>query len=798
MIVSGIFLQTEGSYGAGGLCNHGASLQRSAPSVESMFAAKFKLRRSAPPVELKHQLPHPFHLINKFRPMKPVSNPVKHHKTTAANWLAPAIMVFALLISILPCQGQSKAKIDSLLFVIQSGEKNIERVDNLYALAKQYYYISNYESALKYANNSLDLANELKYSKGSSQAFNLIGQVNQMQGDFEAASRNIQASLEITEKTGDKKGSGLCYSNLGNLEQRRGNPKEALQYYYKALEIMLEFGDKSQEAGLYGNMGASYKNLGNNPEALKNHMKSLDLYNELGDKRGAANALGNLALIQKDKGNYPEALKYHLAGIKLQEEIGNKNGMATGYLNISILYSRLNNKAEQLNYLMAALRIFEETGSRQGTARTYDNIGKFYLSQNNLEDAMKYLSNSLAIYEEIGDKIGIAGAYTNISAVKNLQGNYTEALEYGLSALELRREAGVIDHIINSLNNIAITYKQMGDYHLARKCLEECFTLSETIRNKNEIKNGYLLLTDLDSLEGKFDQALQDYKMYIIYKDSLSNEESQRQIAELQLEYETEKKDKEIELLNKDNEIKTLQLSKQRAIRHGMIAGIVLLFITGFLLFRSFRLRKKLEQHQAIISERRRISADLHDDVGSGLSRIMLLTELVKNEAKTPEMQKEAEKIASISKELSANISEIIWALNANNDYLESLVAYIRRYAAEFFDDSAVSLKIHSTGAITGIPISGELRREIFYTVKEALHNIYKHSKATEAKLGFSVKDDILTVSIQDNGVGIPEKETGRYGNGLTNMQQRTAAAGGRIRIENHQGTKITLEVPVK
>jgi signal transduction histidine kinase len=286
--------------------------------------------------------------------------------------------------------------------------------------------------------------------------------------------------------------------------------------------------------------------------------------------------------------------------------------------------------------------------------------------------------------------------------------------------------------------------------------------------------------------------------LYIIYKDSLSNKDSQRKIAELQLRYETEKKDQEIELLNKDNEIKSLQLSKQKAIRHGMIAGIILLFITGFLLFRSFRLRKKLEQQQAIISERKRISADLHDDVGSGLSRIMLLTELVKNEARTPETRKEAEKIAAISKDLSANISEIIWALNANNDYLESLVAYIRRYAAEFFDDSAVNIKITSTGEITGIPISGELRREIFYTVKEALHNIYKHSRATEAKLAFAIKDELLTINIHDNGVGIHADSTGRYGNGLTNMQQRMEAVKGTFGIENHEGTKIKLEVPVR
>jgi signal transduction histidine kinase len=247
----------------------------------------------------------------------------------------------------------------------------------------------------------------------------------------------------------------------------------------------------------------------------------------------------------------------------------------------------------------------------------------------------------------------------------------------------------------------------LKEFHIAREFLEKGLSVAKSTGNIGNIEFNYRWMYALDSAVGNYKQAFTHLKLYHFYKDSLQSEENKKKFAQLEIEYETEKKDQEIELLNKDNEIKSLQLSKQKAIRHGMIAGIILLFITALLLFRSFRLRKKLEQQQAIISERKRISADLHDDVGSGLSRIMLLTELVKNEAKTPEMKKEAEKIAAISKELSANISEIIWALNANNDYLESLVAYIRRYAAEFFDGSAVNIKITSTGEIAGYRSAG-------------------------------------------------------------------------------------------
>ena len=239
------------------------------------------------------------------------------------------------------------------------------------------------------------------------------------------------------------------------------------------------------------------------------------------------------------------------------------------------------------------------------------------------------------------------------------------------------------------------------------------------------------------------------------------------------------------------------KLENQKLARNGMIAGVFFIVLVGLLLFRSFRLRKKLEKQQAIVQERHRISADLHDDVGSGLSKITLLSELLKTQAKTPENRKEAEKISATALELSSTISEIIWALNSNNDYLENMVAYIRRYAAEYFEDSPVRLKIVTEGKILPTPINGEHRRNIFYTVKEALHNIMKHAQATEAELRFVVVNNKLDVIISDNGKGIPDLKAIRFGNGIKNMRDRMKSISGDFRVERHHGTRIILQSAV-
>jgi signal transduction histidine kinase len=321
--------------------------------------------------------------------------------------------------------------------------------------------------------------------------------------------------------------------------------------------------------------------------------------------------------------------------------------------------------------------------------------------------------------------------------------------------------------------------------------------LSKEIRSKPQIKDNYKALSILDSAEGNFTLAQEHNKMYILYRDSLINEGISNQIALLRIRYETEKKDREIELLNKDKALQEQKLEKQRLVRNGMIAGGFLIVLVGLLLFRSFRLRKKLEKQQAIMQERHRISADLHDDVGSGLSKITLLSELLKTQAKTPENRKEAEKISETALQLSSTLSEIIWALNSNNDYLENMVAYIRRYAAEYFEDSPVKLKIVTQGKILPTPINGEHRRNIFYTVKEALNNILKHAEATEAELKFVVMNGKLDVIISDNGKGIPDGKLNRFGNGINNMRARMKSISGDFNIESHQGTRIFLKLAI-
>jgi len=573
--------------------------------------------------------------------------------------------------------------------------------------------------------------------------------------------------------------------------------ENGMQYADSALELATTLNYKKGIAKSYHKIGGNHEDQNNYPEALENYFASLKIKEEIGDKRGIAGSYNNIGNIYQKQGNYPEALENFFTSLKIKEEIGDKRGIANTYNNIGNIYQIQSNYREALENYFASLKIKEEIGNKRGVAGTYLNIGVIYQLQHKHAEALENYLTSLKIFEEIGDKKYIAMAYNSIGTLYDKMRNYPEALENFLASLKINEEIGDKEGIVNSQLNIGFLYQEQSNFQDARKYLDDGLALSKKIGIKRQIEMIYYNLSIMDQYEGNFAQALEHYKMYTLYKDSLSNEESKNQLAQMLTQYETEKKDREIKLLNKDKALQEQKLEKQRLLRNGMIAGVFFIVLVGLLLFRSFRLRKKLEKQHAIVQERHRISADLHDDVGSGLSKITLLSELLKTQARTPENRKEAEKISETALQLSSTLSEIIWALNSNNDYLENMVAYIRRYAAEYFENSPVNLKIITSGEILPTPINGEHRRNIFYTVKEALNNILKHAEATEAELKFVVMNDKLDVIISDNGKGIPDGDLNRFGNGINNMRARMKSIRGDFKIENHQGTRVILKLAI-
>jgi signal transduction histidine kinase len=209
--------------------------------------------------------------------------------------------------------------------------------------------------------------------------------------------------------------------------------------------------------------------------------------------------------------------------------------------------------------------------------------------------------------------------------------------------------------------------------------------------------------------------------------------------------------------------------------------------------------RKEFEKQMAVMAaqqdERNRISADMHDELGSGVTAIRLMSEIVKSKMKQSSLP-EIEKISNSANDLLGKMNTIIWTMKSSNDTLESLIAYIRAHAIEFFDSTPIDCSVHVMD-VPDVEMSGEKRRNIFLSVKEALNNIMKHSQATKVRIDIMVPDYKLIIKIADNGVGIDIDKLRRFGNGLSNMRRRMQNISGDFRIETNGGAILYFELPV-
>ena len=143
--------------------------------------------------------------------------------------------------------------------------------------------------------------------------------------------------------------------------------------------------------------------------------------------------------------------------------------------------------------------------------------------------------------------------------------------------------------------------------------------------------------------------------------------------------------------------------------------------------------------------------------------------------------------------ELLDNMNAIIWTMNSSNDLFGNLVAYIRSYAIEYFENTGIKCNITIATDLPEFVVTGDVRRNVFLVVKEALNNILKHAKATEASLVLRREGSGISFFIHDNGTGIDFENLRRFGNGLKNMKQRMIITGIDFSIENKNGTLITL-----
>jgi signal transduction histidine kinase len=210
---------------------------------------------------------------------------------------------------------------------------------------------------------------------------------------------------------------------------------------------------------------------------------------------------------------------------------------------------------------------------------------------------------------------------------------------------------------------------------------------------------------------------------------------------------------------------------------------------------------QRAEQERALERERSRIARDLHDDLGSSLARISLLSSLAREDKENPEqVLAHVTKIAQSADETVRALEEIVWAVRPDSDSLQSLVEYIAHFSNELFEGDGTRCRLDLPHDLPALPLPPEVRHNIFLVVKEALTNVVKHAGAKEVHVQAKATANFVEIQVQDNGQGFDPAGSSSNGphNGLINMRRRAEAMGGNLTVESTRaGTTVRLAVKV-
>jgi len=429
------------------------------------------------------------------------------------------------------------------------------------------------------------------------------------QGQYDSALSRAQTALRIFQEKERLDYEGKTYNFIGPIHYAQGRYDEALEAFQKALTIRELIGDQQGIATSYNNIGIIHAAQGRYAEALESHQKALTTRERIGDQQGIASSYNNIGLIHYAQGRYAEALESYQKALAIQERIGDQQGIAICYNNIGNIHDDQGRYAEALEAFQKALTIRERISDQQGIADCYNNIGIIHKTQGRYAEALEAFQKALTIRERIGDQQGIAMSYNNIGTIHDAQGRYAEALESYQKALTILERIGNQDRVARSYDNIGTLYLAQGLYPIARSYFLKALAIAQSLGLQDQLDDIYLHLAQTDSALAASGQnhlwksAYLYHRLYAAYKDSVLNEASIRKQAQLESQYEYDKKTTLLKAeQEKERALATAQLRQREAQRNlsFLALGIALIGLVTFaILYRKIRQQRDLIQKQS-------------------------------------------------------------------------------------------------------------------------------------------------------------------------------------------------------
>ncbi|MEH2393585.1 MAG: tetratricopeptide repeat protein, partial [Nostoc sp.] len=348
----------------------------------------------------------------------------------------------------------------------------------LILLGNAYYFLGQYQRAIKYYQQSLDIRREIGDRNGEGNSLIGLGNAYNSLGQYQRAIELLQESLEITRDIGDRNGEGLSLMNLGNAYNSLGQYQRAIEFLQQSLEISREIGDRNGEGNSLMNLGNAYNSLGQYQRAIEFLQQSLEIFREIGDCNGESNSLGNLGIAYGSLGQYQRAIEFHQQSLEISKEIGDRNGKGNSLIGLGNVYYSLGQYQRAIDFHQQSLEISREIGDRNGEGISLGNLGNAYYSLGQYQRGIEFHQQSLEISREIGDRNGEGNSLIGLGNAYNSLGQYQRAIELLQESLEITRDIGDRNGEGISLIGLGNAYNSLGQYQRAIELLQESLEIT--------------------------------------------------------------------------------------------------------------------------------------------------------------------------------------------------------------------------------------------------------------------------------------------------------------------------------
>ena len=630
----------------------------------------------------------------------------------------------------------------------------------------------------------------------------------------DSAQYYLHKGIQLAEEQNDNYYKSLFLTKLISQKTRVRDYDSAKYYFKKANNFIV----KNEVVKLYGDqhseIAEAYYYMEEMDSALYHFNKAGDLWGAKGDSLGVLIAKNNIANVYHIQGNYKEAIINMLEAVKNVDTTQYMYIKAEIYLNISELYKEIDDFNKSKEFAENSLAIsLSDNKYPLDIVKAYVSLANHAIRDTEYSRAEIYLDKADTVVEDrliFTERFRVLASRSSLLIAQDKCDEAVLILEETLNKTKKDKLSNF--EVFSMKKNLASCYSKLNQPNKALTLYKSILKTALDDKQLDNIATIYLGISEANEKNENYKAAIENYRQFTIYNDSILGKDKQIAIKDAQVKYNTIEKEKQLALSRAELAESNLKIEQKNYLIFGSLGLAIVLGLLGYLFFNQQKLKNrqlqkenelktalvKIETQNKLQEQRLRISRDLHDNIGSQLTFIISSLDNLKYKLKEGETVDRLSKISGFTTNTIYELRDTIWAMNKNDITFEDLQTRINNFIEQAkitSDTTAFSFKISDkiNQAHTFTSIQG---MNLYRIIQEAVNNASKYAEASKIKVSISKDKTKFFISIKDDGKGF-DIETVELGNGISNIKKRAKELCGKVEIDSVLGEGTTVSVVV-